>query len=272
MRKESRDVSEQKKTIQGTREWAVASIDCCVGCPNGCKYCYGRYDQVVRKKKVSADAWAKTQTLEDELTKIHPLYSGQVMFPTNHDIVPENLDSCLVVLKNLLAANNQVLIVTKPKLSCIETLCRELAFKRDKILFRFTITARSSEILSVWEPSASFYQERLASLSYAFSKGFQTSVSIEPMLDSADVVGMVRELLPFICHSVWIGKMNKIDERVENSSDQMNEAITNLNKGQTDEEIFKIYHQLKDEPLVKWKESIKDIVGLKRATVSGQDI
>ncbi len=265
-------MSEKEKPIQGTREWAVASIDCCLGCPNGCKYCYGRFDQVVRKKIVSADTWSKTKTLEDELTKKHPQYSGQVMFPTNHDIVPENLDSCLLVLKNLLAANNQVLVVTKPRLSCIETLCQELSSNKDNILFRFTITARNSEILSVWEPSASTYQERLASIAYAFNEGFQTSVSIEPMLDSSDVVGMVRELLPFISHSVWIGKMNKIDERVENSSTQMNDAIVKIKKGQTDEEIFKIYHQLKDEPLVRWKESIKDIVGLKRATISGQDI
>lgn len=265
-------MSENEKPIQGTREWAVASIDCCLGCPNGCKYCYGRFDQTVRKKIVSVDAWSKTQVLEDELTKKHPHYPGQVMFPTNHDIVPENLDSCLVVLKNLLTANNQVLVVTKPVISCIETLCQELLSNKDNILFRFTITARDSKILSMWEPSASSYEERFESLEYGFSKGFQTSVSIEPMLDSSDVVGMVRELLPFVSHSVWIGKMNKIDERVESSSAQMIRAIINIKNGQTDEEIFKIYHELKNEPLVRWKESIKDIIGLTRATQPGQDI
>ena len=105
-------------------------------------------------------------------------------------------------------------MVSKPHLRCIEELCRDLRPYRDRLLFRFTITARNAAILRFWEPQAPTYAERLACLELAFRQGFATSVSVEPMLDTADVVAMVDELQPFVTHSIWLGKMNRIAERV----------------------------------------------------------
>ncbi len=47
---------------------------------------------------------------------------GRIMFPTSHDITMENLNGCLRVLKKLLDANNEILITTKPKFSCIKII------------------------------------------------------------------------------------------------------------------------------------------------------
>ena len=66
-------------------------------------------------------------------------FSGVVMFPTTHDLTPEVLPVALTVLRNLLAAGNQVLIVSKPHRAVIRTICRECNGCKKQIQFRSTI-------------------------------------------------------------------------------------------------------------------------------------
>ena len=40
----------------------------------------------------------------------------------------------------------------------------------------------------------------------------------------------------------------------------------------TDDFIWSLYRRYKDDPMVKWKDSIKQVVGLDRPTVKGLDI
>mgnify|MGYP001812377797 CR=1 FL=1 len=262
----------EKGKIRGTKEWAVAEINCSRGCPHGCLYCYARYKQVVKEQHVSAAQWNHSQDIESEVSKIHPLYDGQVMFPAEHDIVPENVESCLKVIKNLLDAGNRVLIVSKPHLNSIQRICKEFYDERQHILFRFTITARTPKTLKFWEPGAPDYQERLMSLRSCFEKGFYTSVSIEPMLESEDVVDMIHELLPFVSHSIWLGKMNKIDMRVSGNSAELKREIARVERGQTDENIQVLFTQLQGVDKIRWKESMKEVLGLSLPTEPGLDI
>lgn len=260
------------KPIRGTREWAVAEINCSMGCPHGCRYCYARYDLVERKGAVTSKQWSSCRVLADEVSCKRPLYPGQVMFPSAHDIIPENLEACLSVLKNLLEAGNKVLVVSKPHLDCIQRLCSELSDAREQLLFRFTITARDNRILELWEPHAPRFEERKACLEYAFAKGFATSVSVEPMLDTADVAAMTRELLPFITDSIWLGKMNRIERRVACESREMQKEIERIEQGQNDARLLQLYHELRSIPQVRWKESVKKVVGLELAEEPGLDI
>lgn len=260
------------KPIRGTREWAVANIDCCTGCSHDCRYCYARYDSVVRRGELTAAEWQKCVVRQKDVAAAQKLYDGQVMFPTTHDIVPENLAACIVVISNLCQAGNRVLVVSKPHLECVRELCKELELYRQQILFRFTITARDSELLSYWEPGAPDYDERRQCLCYAFGKGFVTSVSVEPMLDSRDVVPMVLELLPCVNHSIWLGKMNRIEKRVAIESERDQLMVDRIRAGQTDERVRAIYAALGKEPLVRWKESMKKVLGLDLAGEPGLDV
>lgn len=259
------------KVIRGTREWAVANIDCCTGCPHDCRYCYARYDQVVKRGVLTDDDWRSCQIRPDDVERTWPKYSGQVMFPTTHDILPENLEACIKVIQGLLDADNQVLIVSKPHVECIDKLCRVFSDRREHILFRFTITARDERLLSFWEPGAPDYEERKASLCLAHREGFVTSVSVEPMLDTADVVMMVQDLLPCVSHSIWLGKMNKIEKRVRIESAEVKQEVERITVGQQDKIIRSIHRSLKDEKKVRWKESIKMVVGLPLAQEAGED-
>ena len=258
--------------ISGTREWAVAEINCNVGCPHDCRYCYARAAALSTGLIDSASDWTRPRVIDAEVECSRPLYGGQVMFPTAHDIVEDNLEEALQVVSRLLEAGNNVLIVSKPSLVCIEQICDRFSGLRNQILFRFTITSRSSDILRLWEPGAPGYKERLECLRLALERGFQTSVSIEPMLDLTDVRGMIDQLEPYVSHSIWIGKLNRIEERVRIDSPEMVAEVRRIRNEQQDRSIIDLYEALKERPLIRWKESIKLVVGLPLANESGLDI
>jgi hypothetical protein len=258
--------------IRGTREWAVAEINCCTGCPHGCRYCYARAAALEKGIIASPQQWANSVINPDQVEREHPLYPGQVMFPAAHDIIPENIEAAVTVVAHLLELGNRVLIVSKPSPHCIGRLCDEFSKCREQILFRFTITARNQRIVSFWEPGAPSYQQRLQALKLAHERGFATSVSIEPMLDTGDVAAMVTELGPWVSHSIWLGKMNRIAGRVVIDSPGVAEEVARVEREQSDEQIRKIYSLLQDNQLIRWKESIKNIVGLPLTSQPGLDI
>lgn len=258
--------------IQGTREWAVATVDCCTGCSHGCKYCYACRRAVYEGEVPDRDSWLVPKIRMGDIEKKYPLYDGRVMFPASHDIEPQTVDDCLIVLSKLLQAGNSVLVVSKPHLDCIQTIAHTFSSWKRQLLFRFTITAMNENILSFWEPGAPLFEERVASLSHMYSKGYETSVSIEPMLESNAICKLVDTLQPYVSHSIWIGKMNKIQKRVDTSMPGMYEELLRIRKGQTDERIWEIYNLLRNNSLVKWKESIKKVVGIPPAEMAGLDI
>lgn len=257
--------------IRGTKEWAVAEINCCLGCPHNCRYCYARVAALKRGLIDTTAQWSQSRILAQEVGRQQRHRHGQVMFPSAHDICEDNLAAALTVIENLLAVGNRVLIVSKPSLFCITRICEQFQDRRGEIVFRFTITARNPEILSFWEPGAPDFRERLGALELAYDRGFTTSVSIEPMLDITDLEGLVDEIGQFVNHSIWIGKMNRIAERVSVDSAEALKEITRIRHEQRDEQIHTLYQRLKGNELIRWKESIKGIVGLPLATEMGLD-
>lgn len=244
----------------GTREWAAQTINCCTGCSNNCRYCYAR-GMAVRFGRLKPEEWQHEQIRQKDVDRKYGKFDGKVMFPSSHDITPTNLDACLTVLNKLLDAGNEVLVVSKPRAECIERICDLFNEYKNQILFRFTIGAMDNEVLSFWEPGAPVYVERKAALAYAFFAGYQTSVSIEPMLDAENVVKLIQDLEEFTTESIWIGKMNHMRKNIVIDSAQTAEAVREIKRGQSDKAIWGIYEALKDHPLIKWKESIRKIVG-----------
>jgi hypothetical protein len=205
------------------------------------------------------------------MAKTKRRYQGTVMYPTTHDISPALANWTIQGLKNLLEAGNEVLVVSKPHLDVIARVCTELAQYKSKIMFRFTIGSSSSVILKWWEPGAPSFEERLMALEYAYSQGFRTSVSCEPLLEVQEekVLALVSILSPFVTDSIWIGKLNQGAARLKHNgfADATHlEGLRRLEASQSDDRVKALYLRLRDDPLVKWKESIKAVVGLDMPT------
>lgn len=197
-----------RKITLGTKEWADSNVNCYIGCSNNCRYCYAK-NMAIRFKRKTEDTWKHMEPNQKNIDKKYGKRRGRVMFPTSHDITSESLEGCLIVLKKLIDADNNVLITTKPKLICVMKIC-ELAEKvKSLIQFRFTITSMNDKILKFWEPGAPLFKERFESLKYAYRRGVKTSISIEPFLDK-DPLPLIEILLPYVTESIWLGKMNYI--------------------------------------------------------------
>ena len=274
------DFTTKRKIISGTKEWARKNVNCVTGCYNNCRYCYARANGI-RFHRVTLDSWPNEQIRDHDVKKAHRKVQGtpeggmDIMFPTTHDLTPNTLDACLTVLDHILAPDNNVLITSKPRVDCIRAVCDKHAEHNiagtNQIMFRFSIGAIDEAILRYWDRNAPTFKERLAALEYAYKAGFRTSVSAEPLLDSDGAVQLFQRVAPFVTNSVWIGKMNKVRQRVQVVTSEDRRMVDLIEAGQTDARIKAIYAALKDEPLVRWKESFKQVLGLPLAEEAGQD-
>jgi hypothetical protein len=237
----------------------------------------------IKFKQLTATDWPLERVRWHDVNRKYKKYPGRVMFPSSHDITPTNLDACMTVLRKLLAAGNEVLIVSKPHLKCIQEICDEFESYRNlfemvddlhryKMVFRFTIGACDDQILSYWEPNAPGYDERKECLIYAQKARFRTSVSVEPMLDSANIDTLIGELLPYVTHSIWIGTMNHLGRFGKGANMVLQQAIEKIRLGQTDDIIQAIYDRHKTNPKIKWKAEIKKVVGIPLVSAAGMDI
>jgi len=194
------------------------------------------------------------------------------MFPTTHDITPDTLDACLYFLANILRPGNRVLIVSKPHLPCVQRLCADLRPAADRVQFRFTIGADDDALLRYWEPGAPPFAERFASLAHAHAAGFRTSVSAEPLLDAPNVQRLVDRLRPHITDTLWIGKLNCPDSRIQSRPGDDPARLAALHAGQTHAAIRRVYDALRADPIIRWKESYRAAIGLDLRTTPDTDI
>jgi len=263
--------SSSGKPVSGTKEWSAHSVNCCKGCSHNCLYDYARAI-ALRFKRTTPEEWSREVVIEREVRKRRRRLDGVIMFPSTHDITPGNLWACRIVLRKLLEEGNKVLIVSKPHLSCVQALCEELAKHKSQVLFRFTIGVMDEALRLFWEPGAPCFPERLACLRHAFEAGYRTSVSAEPLLEPWDVRALVKAVCPFVTHSIWIGKANQLRQRTGWILPPNHPEILRLLSWQTDEKVRRIYELFRNDPLVKWKDSYKKVIGIQRPDEAGLDV
>jgi len=244
----------------GVGEWAGYSYNIGVGCEHNCLYCYARADAFRYGNICKPSDWGK-EKVNIFKQDINAKVDKRVMFPSTHDITPNYLNIYLKTLKNILKAGNEVLLVSKPNVKCIEKICDKLTAYKDKMEFRFTIGTLNEQVSKFWEPGAPLPDERIEALNYAFNSGYKTSVSIEPMLEGYEEAHAVfRKVETMVNKTIWIGLMNLPRQRVDVSIQKNKDAVDKILELQTDENIMKLYRELKDEPKVRWKDSIRKVI------------
>jgi len=187
---------------------------------------------------------------------------GKELITDDFIAVFELVKNSFGVLRKLLDAGNDVLIVSKPHWQCITLICDRFKEHRDKILFRFTIGSTDNDVLAFWEPGAPNFQKRLACLQYAFQTGYKTSVSCEPYLDPY-VVYTYTACKPYITDSFWVGKLRHFNCRVkldDATPEQIKKYVEPLKAAQNDDVVKSIHKLLYDKSFVMWKDSIRDVI------------
>lgn len=245
----------------GTKEWSEHSFNIQIGCSNNCMYCFAAHNAARFKTRIRSEWYREELTSKANIPR-YPKRSGVVMAPTAHDISPYNVDAFVRVARLILHAGNRLLIVSKPRIDCIREVCAGLNdFSRDLVLFRFSIGSMFNRDVAFWEPGASWPDERIACLEYAKSCGYHTSVSIEPFLGGIrTAMKVVEAVRPHVTDDIWIGKMNRVQQRVDMSDPTVAEAVRYIQVVQRDDEIMELYRKYADDPVIRWKDSIKEVV------------
>jgi DNA repair photolyase len=257
-----------REITAGTKEWADYNVNCAIGCLNNCRYCYAKI-MAKRFGRATERTWKNMKIRQSAVVKTYHRMPGRVMFPSSHDIVdlPEIERACFKVLKKLLVSGNEVLLTTKPRLGVMRKIVGQFSQYKDGLQFRFTITSRNDLLLRFWEPNAPQFKERMACLEMSFTKGYKTSVSIEPFLDH-DPQTLVELVAPYSTESIWIGTMNYIPRNgIPPSYEPFYNAIR---KNSERAHLMKVYESLKDFPKIRFKDSIRFRLGYK--AVSSQSL
>lgn len=257
-------IKEAASRAFGTRQWADLTINIIKGCKCGCKDCYANAD-AYRHKYVAPGQWTNEVLNERKLNERVPGGHKLTMFPSTHNISPEFLEPCMEKIQQILDSGSDILAVLKPWLEVVKPICTRFEAEKDRIIFRFTIGSTDNAVLKFWEPGAPSFEERMACLKYAFEHGFETSVSCEPWR-GGDIDGLISELRPYTSNSIWIGKVNLGKTRLKINGHWNPETEVKYNElmaEYADENIMAIYNRYKDDPLIRWKESIAKVVGTK---------
>lgn len=250
------------KSQGGTGEWAQWGANLYRHCEHNCRYCYQAASDLEHGRIKNRDEWTQMELVQKEFYATPRKLGGTIMFPTGHDILPQHIDTTIEYLSKWLCAGNNLLIVSKPHLECIKRICAEFESYKSQILFRFTIGSLSESICKFWEPNAPSPQERVECLKWAFTDGFKTSVSAEPLLGGVETaLELYQKLCPYITDVIWFGKMNKIRQRVKDPIG-VPTSIAMIEGFQSDDEILRLYTVFRYSPKVAWKDSIKKVVGI----------
>ena len=174
------------------------------------------------------------------------------MMPSSSDIFEHNVADFATVAKKIVDAGHFLLIVSKPRIACIQHLCAELERWKTSVLFRFTIGTLDQGVASAWEPNAPFIAERIECLKYAFDHGYRTSISMEPLL--GDPRPVVEALYDFVTDDIWIGVMTARSSWIND--------IEDCHVKKLDEDTFHRVREyvdaLKNDQKIFWKDSIFD--------------
>lgn len=86
---------------------------------------------------------------------------------------------------------------------------------------------------------------------------------------------VVEKVLPYVTETIWLGKPNNLIGRLSMNgykNDRLTmERARRLMKTLSDEYILNLYARYQDNPKIRWKDSIKKVIGIEFSTEVGLD-
>lgn len=176
------------------------------GCAHGCTYCYNR-DQAKRFGR----PWGLTSTPRDMagLAKAAAKAGRQVLLSFGCDpYCPEEdtrgaTRAALLTLRN---AGCSVALLTKAGAACLRDADVFRSWPGGRIQVGATLTF-DSIAYEQWEPNAAPPSSRIHALAELHDDGVRTWASIEPVIDPAESLAVIRASLPYVDRYA-VGKLN----------------------------------------------------------------
>jgi len=191
------------------REYSALACNLYSGCRHACKYCY--CPAIMRK---SLDDWAAHPKARNRI--LHQLEldarrregeERELLFCFMSDPYQDD-EAAFITRQALLICEahgfRNVNILTKAGFRAVADFD---ILKRNGWKFGSTIIFRSDGLRAEWEPGAPSIESRYEAVREAHAAGIYTWVSVEPVIDPAESLKVMRDLKPFV--DLWkVGKLN----------------------------------------------------------------
>lgn len=196
------------------REYSELACNLYKGCTHGCRYCYAPACMRTTGEKWHAQAEPRPNVLKN-LEKDAAKLRGdprRVLFCFLSDPYQplereEQLTRQALQIVAKYQLNSQVL--TK---GCADLINEDMGLMKDaRTQLGITLCFTDDALRQVWEPQASTVEERLTILKTAHQAGIFTWVSLEPVIDPAQALEVIRMAHPYV--NFWkVGKLNHMKE------------------------------------------------------------
>lgn len=241
-------------SIYGERTEFNANIQ--VTCSNDCVYCGSAVKAVERGFVRDRARWANDFLLK-QVPAFNKKYDCVVRYPTNHDVTLKYLDRHCKAIQEILEAGNDLVINTKPRLRCMEAVAKVCADHKVNVIFNLSITSLDETQSIFWEKNAPLPTERIAAMKFLSERGFRIGVSVEPLLQgSGSAMEIYNAVFPYVTESICFGTMSMVAERVDTTSPGYIEALTNIKRYQSEDNLRFLYNSMKNLPKVTFKNTI----------------
>jgi len=202
------------------QEYAPLAVNLYRGCSHGCRYCYASACLRMRREDFARPAprVGVLDALEKDAAKLDA-GAGPVLLCFTCDPYQPLEAQCLITrlaLTILERAGARIRILTKGA----ELAMRDLdLFAEYDVEVGVTLAWLGDKRRAEWEPHASTVAQRLELLRAAKGRGCRTWVSVEPVIDANEALGMLRRVAPDGVVDRWaLGKLNhqrRLEARVD---------------------------------------------------------
>jgi DNA repair photolyase len=192
------------------REYCPLAANLYLNCPHGCIYCFGA--AVLKKNKQVFHGLVQPKKnalyrLKNDALKLKGDPREILLSFVTDPYQPDEMDLCLTrqAIQILMNHDLYFTILTKGGMRAERDF--DLLAEYDKARFGTTVVFTSQADADKWEPYAPSIDDRIIAIKHAHDRGIKTWVSLEPVIDPKQALGLIRELHPIVDH--WkIGKLN----------------------------------------------------------------
>lgn len=194
------------------REYCELSVNLYAGCGHGCTYCYA--PACLHKSRQEFTAAKERKLILDNIAKEAGRYAGKeclLCFTCDpYQALDVELQTTRYAIKLLQESGVKVVILTKGGKRS-ERDFDILSKKKHLSKFGATLTFISDADSLKWEPDAALPGERFDALRKAHKLGITTWASLEPVIDPAQSLQIIRETKDFV-DIFKVGKWNHDSE------------------------------------------------------------
>ncbi|MBI3584219.1 MAG: hypothetical protein HY096_09780 [Nitrospinae bacterium] len=194
------------------KEYCALAVNLYNGCSHGCIYCYA--PTILHKTRENFLSPSPRIGIIEAIKKEANLYTGRevlLCFTTDpYQLIELTEQLTKQAIEVLHSAGVKVNILTKGGHNSMCDFCI-LIYKRNLSKYGCTLTFVEIEDSKKYEPMAALTNDRIYALKSAYALGIDTWVSLEPVIDPAQTIELIRMTHSFV-NEYRVGKWNHSTE------------------------------------------------------------